>query len=30
MRTALVNIGRIVSGDWQQPVATGDCIVCDQ
>ncbi len=29
MRTALVNIGRIVSGDWQQPVATGDCIVCD-
>lgn len=29
MRTALVNIGRIVTGDWREPVAVGDCIVCD-
>lgn len=29
MRTALVNIGRIVSGDWRDPVVAGDCIVCD-
>src|SRR4051812_42579020 len=29
MRTALVNIGRIVSGDWREPVVAGDCIVCD-
>ena len=30
MRTALVNIGRIVSGDWREPFADGDTIVCDQ
>ncbi|WP_315835246.1 amidohydrolase family protein [Bradyrhizobium prioriisuperbiae] len=29
MRIALVNIGRIVSGDWREPVVAGDCIVCD-
>src|SRR5579864_58943 len=29
MRTALVNIGRIVTGDWREPLAAGDCIVCD-
>jgi enamidase len=30
MRTAIVNIGRIVSGDWHKPFAAGDTIVCDQ
>ena len=29
MRTALVNIGRIITGNWREPVAAGDCIVCD-
>jgi enamidase len=27
MRTAIVNIGTIVSGDWQAPIARGDTIV---
>jgi enamidase len=27
MRTALVNLGTIVTGDWRDPVATGDSIV---
>jgi enamidase len=27
MRTAIVNIGRMVSGDWQAPFATGDTIL---
>lgn len=27
MRTAIVNIGAIVSGDWQSPFGTGDTIV---
>lgn len=27
MRTAIVNIGTIVSGDWEQPIAHGDTIV---
>lgn len=29
MRTAIVNIGHIVTGDWRDPVAGGDTIVCD-
>ena len=27
MKTALVNIGQIVSGDWRNPVAPGDAIL---
>ena len=27
MKTALVNIGQIVSGDWKNPTAAGDAIV---
>ena len=27
MRTAIINIGTIVSGDWQSPIAKGDTIV---
>jgi enamidase len=30
MKTAIVNAGTIVSGDWQHPFATGDCVVMDQ
>jgi enamidase len=30
MRTAIVNIGRIVSGDWREPFVGGDTIVCDE
>ena len=29
MRTAIVNIERIVSGDWRAPVAQGDAILCE-
>ncbi|WP_158808027.1 amidohydrolase family protein [Beijerinckia sp. L45] len=29
MKTAIVNIGRIVSGDWRDPLATGDAILCE-
>lgn len=29
MRTAIVNIGTIVSGDWRKPFSTGDTIVMD-
>ena len=29
MRTALVNIGRIVTGDWREPFAAGDAILTD-
>jgi enamidase len=29
VKTAVVNIGRIVTGEWREPVAAGDCIVCD-
>jgi dihydroorotase-like cyclic amidohydrolase len=29
MKTAIVNIGTIVSGDWQSPFAQGDAIVMD-
>jgi enamidase len=28
MRVAIVNIGRIVSGDWRKPFVAGDAIVC--
>ena len=30
MRTAIVNAGTIVSGDWQNPFAAGDAIVMDK
>jgi enamidase len=30
MRTAIINAGTIVSGDWQNPFARGDTIVMDQ
>jgi enamidase len=30
MRTAIVNIGKIVSGDWQDPFVKGDAIVMDK
>jgi enamidase len=30
MKTALVNIGRIITGDWRQPVAAGDAILTEQ
>jgi enamidase len=29
MRVAIVNIGKIVSGDWRSPFAAGDTIICD-
>ncbi len=29
MKTALVNIGQIVSGDWRNPIALGDAIVTE-
>lgn len=29
MKTAIVNIGTIITGDWRTPVATGDTIVMD-
>jgi enamidase len=29
MRTALVNIGRIISGNWREPFAAGDTIISD-
>lgn len=29
MRVAIINIGRIVGGDWRNPFAAGDCIICD-
>ncbi len=28
MRVALTNIGTIVSGDWRQPFAQGDTLLC--
>src|SRR5258708_1921229 len=30
MRTAIVNIGRIVSGDWHQPFVEGDTILMEE
>jgi len=29
MRVAIVNLGKIVSGDWRNPFAAGDTIICD-
>lgn len=29
MRVAITNIGVIVSGNWREPFAAGDCIICD-
>ncbi|MEI9915184.1 MAG: hypothetical protein WDN29_04550 [Methylovirgula sp.] len=29
MKTAIVNIGRIVSGDWKSPFEPGDAILCE-
>ena len=29
MKTAIVNLKTIVSGDWRKPFANGDTIVCD-
>lgn len=29
MKTAITNLGRIVTGDWRAPFASGDTIVCD-
>lgn len=29
MKTALVNIGAIVTGDWREPIAEGDGILMD-
>jgi len=29
MRTAVVNLGRIVTGDWRDPLVAGDSIVMD-
>jgi enamidase len=29
MKTAIVNIGRIISGDWEDPVQAGDAILCE-
>jgi enamidase len=30
MRTAIVNLGRIVSGDWREPFVQGDAILMDK
>jgi enamidase len=29
MRVAVVNVGKILSGDWRQPTMPGDTVVCD-
>jgi enamidase len=29
MRTAIVNIGKIVTGNWEEPFAEGDCLVLE-
>jgi enamidase len=29
MRVAIVNIGLILTGDWREPFAAGDIVVCD-
>ncbi len=29
MRTAIVNIGTIVTGDWRNPLAAGDCLLLE-
>ena len=30
MRTAIVNLGRIISGDWREPFVQGDAILMDK
>ena len=30
MRVAVVNVGKILSGDWRQPTMPGDTVVCDE
>ena len=30
MKTAIVNIKTIVTGDWRKPFAKGDCILMDK
>jgi enamidase len=30
MKTAVVNLGKIITGDWRNPVADGDSIICDR
>src|SRR5204862_574881 len=30
MKTAIVNLGVILTGDWREPVAAGDSIVMDE
>jgi enamidase len=30
MRVAIVNIGKILSGDWRDPTLQGDTVVCEQ
>jgi enamidase len=30
MRVAIVNIGKIVSGDWREPIIAGDTIICEE
>lgn len=29
MKTAVTNLGKIITGDWRKPIANGDSIVCD-
>lgn len=29
MKTAIVNLGKIVSGDWRSPFAAGDTVICE-
>src|ERR1700726_3164020 len=30
MRVAVVNVGKILSGDWRQPTIAGDTVVCEE
>jgi enamidase len=30
MRVAVVNVGKILSGDWRQPTILGDTVVCEE
>src|SRR3984893_17142513 len=30
MRVAVVNVGKILSGDWRQPTMPGDTVVCEE
>jgi enamidase len=29
MRVAMVNVGKIISGDWRQPTVPGDTVICE-